>query len=60
MMAGLKLNEIRSIIKMGSFNKGECSRKGGWGSFVVRHFYNGYENLIELPKNQYNFIIIVF
>jgi hypothetical protein len=50
MMAGLKLKEIRSIIKMGSFNKGEYSRKGGQGSFGVRHFYNGYENLIESPK----------
>ncbi len=59
-MAWLKLNEIWSIIKMWSFNKGEHSRKGGWGSFVVRRFYNSYENLIELTKYHYNFIFIVF
>ena len=35
---------------MGSFNKGERSRKGGRGSFCSKTFYNGYENLIESPK----------
>jgi hypothetical protein len=34
---------------MGLFNKGECFVKGGQGSFAVRHFNNGYENLIEMP-----------
>jgi hypothetical protein len=36
---------------MGLFNKGEHFRKGGGESFVVRHFYNGCENLIEMPKS---------
>ncbi len=36
---------------MGSFNLG----KGGRGSFCNEMFYNGYENLKELPK----FIIII-
>ena len=49
-MASLKLNEIRSIFKRGIFNKGEHARKGDWGSFAVRCFYNGFENLIEIPK----------
>ncbi len=35
---------------MGSFNKGEHSRKGGRGSFCNKTFYNGYKNLIESPK----------
>jgi hypothetical protein len=35
---------------MGSFKKGERSRKGGQGSFCSERFYNGYENLIQLPK----------
>jgi hypothetical protein len=44
MMAWLKLNEIRSVMKLGAllkmvfFNKGECSRKGDWGSVAVRRF----------------------
>ncbi len=37
-MAWLKINEIRSVIKMGSFDKGEHSRKGGRGNFAVRRF----------------------
>ncbi len=35
---------------MGSFIKGECSRKGVWRIFCSKMFYNGYENLIELPN----------
>ncbi len=38
MRARLKVNEIRSVIKRGLFNKGERSRKGGRGSFAVRRF----------------------
>ncbi len=31
--------------------------KGGHGSFVVRCFYNSYENLIEMPKKKhFNFV----
>ena len=40
---------------MASFNKGEHSRKGARGSFCSKMFYNGYENLIELP----NFVAVV-
>jgi hypothetical protein len=36
---------------MGLVNKGERSIKDGRGSFVVRYFYNNYENLIETQKN---------
>ena len=35
---------------MGSYNKGECSRKGDWGSFCSKMFNNGYENLIQTPN----------
>ncbi len=35
---------------MGSFNKGECSRKGVRIIFCSKTFYNGYKNLIELPN----------
>jgi hypothetical protein len=42
---------------MGLYNKGEHSMKGGHGSFVVRCFYNSYENLIEMPKKKhFNFV----
>ncbi len=54
----LKLNEIRSVIKMGEIlikqyrlKFGEAFWKGGWGVFVVKHFCNGYENLKQMPKN---------
>jgi hypothetical protein len=45
---------------MGNFNKEgqikvwEAFQKGGMGSFAVKHFYNGYENLIQTP----NFVFI--
>ncbi len=35
---------------MGLFNKGEHFVKGSQGSFVLIHFYSGYEKLIEMPK----------
>ncbi len=38
MWARLKVNEIRTVIKGGLFNKGERSQKGGRGSFAVKHF----------------------
>jgi hypothetical protein len=57
MMAYLKLNEIRSVIKSGEFNKGaqrlgfgEAFWKGGRGSFAVKHFTMLYKNLIQTPN----------
>jgi hypothetical protein len=50
MMAWLKPYEIRSELKIGSFNKGKAFWKGGQGSFCSELFYNDYKNLIELPK----------
>ena len=38
------------LFKMEIFIKGSVFRKGGRGSFAVRCFYNGFENLIEIPK----------
>jgi hypothetical protein len=38
---------------MGSFNKGEHSRKGGRGSFCSKMFYNCYKNLIKSPKKSF-------
>jgi hypothetical protein len=42
---------------MGLFNKGEHSTDSGRGSFVVSCLYNGYKNLIEMPKEKhFNFV----
>jgi len=46
----IKTKWIRSIIKMGNFNKGEHFQKGWPGKFCVRHFYNSYKLLIQTPN----------
>jgi hypothetical protein len=43
---------------MGLFNKGEHSTDSDRGSFVVSCLYNGYKNLIEMPKEKhFNFVL---
>jgi hypothetical protein len=39
--------KLGALLKWGVFNKGDFFRKGGQGSFAVRHFYNGYKTLIK-------------
>jgi hypothetical protein len=52
-VAPLKLNEIRSVIKMGNFNKeGQIKVRGSFSKrwlrkFCSETFYNGYKNLIQ-------------
>jgi hypothetical protein len=43
----LKLNEIRSVIKLGNLIRREQVAEE---VFAVKHFYNGYENLIQMSK----------
>jgi hypothetical protein len=58
MTASLKLNEIRSAIKLGNFIRRD--RVEAWGNILERWprkfcsetFHNGYENLIQMPKYQ--------
>ncbi len=50
MMAWLKLNEIRNVNKMGSFNKGEHLERVAKEVFALRCFYNSYKNSIKLSK----------
>ncbi len=50
MRAWLKLNGIRSVIKLRPLNKGEHLERVAEEVFALRCFYNGYENLIEMPK----------
>jgi hypothetical protein len=55
MMARLKLNEIKSIIKMGHFNKGRGFEKVAQKVFGVETFCNGigkilYKNLMKSPN----------
>jgi len=49
-MAWLKLNEIRNVNKMGSFNKGEHLERVAKEVFALRCFYNSYKNSIKLSK----------
>jgi hypothetical protein len=57
MMARLKLNKIRSIIKSGEFNKDEQIKvresflKRRPRKFCNETFYNIYENLLPTPNN---------
>jgi hypothetical protein len=55
--AWLKLNEIRSIIKMGNFNndglikvRGSFFKKVAEKVFSIETFYNGYKNLLQTPN----------
>ncbi len=52
-MAQFKLNEIRSVIKIGSYNnEGQIKVKGSFSKrwprkFRSETFYNGYKNLVQ-------------
>jgi hypothetical protein len=59
MMAGLKLNEIKSMIKIGNLIKTDRLKVRGSFSkrwplkFCSETFYNGFENLIQMPKYEW-------
>ncbi len=40
------------LIKRDILNLGEAFLKGGQGSFAVKHFTNGYKNLIQTPNKK--------
>jgi hypothetical protein len=42
--------KLRALLKWGFLIKENVFRNGGQGSFAVRRFYNGYENLMKSPK----------
>ncbi len=54
-MAQLKLNEIRNVNKLGNLISRGRSRKEVEEVFVVKCFYKGYENLIQMPNNIFVF-----
>ncbi len=49
MMIKLKLNDIRSVIKIGNFNR-RSNVKGWPRKFAVRHIFNGQGKLKVLTK----------
>ncbi len=42
------------LIKRDRLKFGEAFQKGGRGSFAVKHFHNGYKNLVQTS----NFILL--
>ncbi len=50
LIAWLKRNEIRSVIKLGNLISRERSRKVVKEVFAVKCFYKSYKNLIQTPK----------
>ncbi len=56
-MAWLKLNEFRSVIKLGKLIGRENSRNVAEEVFVVKCFYKGYKNLMQMPNNIFCFLV---
>jgi len=58
MMAYLKLNEIKRVIKSGEFiREGQVKNRGRFSRRVAEEvfsetFYNGYKNLMQTPKSE--------
>jgi len=44
---------MENLIKRDRLKFEESFQKGGRGSFAVKHFTNGNENLIKMPKNRW-------